>query len=725
MSTQANPSTPIPPTPISAAGRRFRYAAQAAVLGLSITLVCVLVTLLADRFPIRLDATATREHQLSAQTLATLDALKGEHEIVVAVNSSGVDPRAAQRTQDVFDTFTRACRNLTITVLDIASDTGLERLDAVLRRLSERSSGEIARYRATLTSLASSDASVVRQLEVLATDLAGVAPTITKPDANSEALRKFFTDSASFCRLSAKELSEAQEKSESVAKSTIARTPVPRLDDAIKLHRAPLANLSVQLGNIAEGLGALSRSTSDRVPQSLRDKAALLLDAVPPIRDQVARSLGAIDDLPRLAIASIARVLERSTAAIVIAPPGSPKGGVTGIDVGALFPPRAAAGITTSPIDTRARTEELLASALTAVSSQSTPIVVLVHGEPARFAPTFQPISELAERLRLRGGDVMEWAAALDPEPPSTLAINPKNVRPVVYVSVSTFPGNQDAATRMLKLAAALKRLVESGKSVLVSVTPSPLPGTGQVDPMVEFLKPLGIEVDSGRPLMQQFTPATGRVVSADLFPTDPKADHPISGPLRGLVTRLPWVTPIRVTKPAGGGLAPIIVIEDFGASIWGESEWLEFRRVPPAQRATIANPPARADTSRDDLAGPWTAAIAIERPRSTDPGASTEPQRLVVVGSNGWFLDDLAQGSTMVDGRPVLFNPGNAELFDACVAWLSGNDASIATGSQAQSAGLIPNLTEGSVTLLRWSLVAGLPLLILGLGATLRIARG
>ena len=43
---------------------------------------------------------------------------------------------------------------------------------------------------------------------------------------------------------------------------------------------------------------------------------------------------------------------------------------------------------------------------------------------------------------------------------------------------------------------------------------------------------------------------------------------------------------------------------------------------------------------------------------------------RVVVVGSNTWFLDRMWQSRQTVAGRGVLTNPGNPELFDA--TWLA-----------------------------------------------------
>ena len=107
-----------------AAIRRFRYAIQATALLFAATAVCVFIVILGDRFPFRKDATSTREHELSPRTLALLNSLQGEYELVVAANFSTLDKTAAGRTQDVLDNFTRKSPNIRSTIIDVSSSRG-------------------------------------------------------------------------------------------------------------------------------------------------------------------------------------------------------------------------------------------------------------------------------------------------------------------------------------------------------------------------------------------------------------------------------------------------------------------------------------------------------------------------------------------------------------------------------------------------------------------------
>lgn len=705
-----------------AGARRVRYAAQAALLALAITACCGFALVIAHRFPVVFDVTSTREHRLSARAERVLGSLPGPYEIVIVVNGAGLDPRAAQRTQDVLESMQRASRNLTVTTLDVSSAAGATDLDRTLTRLVSRYTGDFERHRKALAAVEGAATDMGADLSALSDSLLGASATVSGMDANAATLRAFLDRSAAFCRASMKDIADGVRDAAAQSRGSIGRTPVPAVDEAVRAARKPLAALLAEMPGMAESLGALAGSTATTVPEELRSRARSMLASAGSIRDAASRAVASLDDLPRLPIAAAARTLERQGAAIVIGPPGSPRGGITAVDASALFPARTGTG-GPSP-DTRARAEETVLSGIDAVSSADTPIVVLVHGEAVRIAPDYAPyLTTWAERLRSRGIDIVEWATALDAEAPSTTMLDPKHLRPVVYVAVPTAAGTRDGAGRMVKLAGKIRGLVEGGASVLVSVNVSELPTTGQADPMVEFLKPLGIEADTARPLLEQTPAPTGRVVSSDILTTDPKAEHAVSGAIRGLSLRLLWPVPLRLSEHAGVVIQPIVTIENRQGSIWAESEWMAFRRVPFDQRSSIANPPAP-DSPRDDAKGPWTVAAAVERSVSAG-GSPAVPQRVVVVGSNGWFFDEVAQAQTLVYGRPTLFSPANAELFDAGLAWLVRHDTAISVSAQAQVEALIPNLSAGALSAIRWGLIGGLPVLILLVGAVWRLVRG
>lgn len=704
-----NPSRP-------ASGRRWRYALQSFALLFAVTSCVVFGIILSDRFPHRYDVTATREHQLSQRSLDLLKSLSGEYELVVAANFSGADPVAARRTHDVLDNLSRASPNIRTTIIDVASTRGLTDLDALLKRLVERYQSSLDRQAAGIGKAISNAELSAQALALLSDELLATDQTVKDADPNTPALHKFLTNSAAVCRVSAQSLEAAVASADKLKGQTIGRTPISANEEALLTVRAALSDALTQLKELGDGLDALIRAPDTAIAPHTRDRAKPVAAAVSRTRDEVGRTLTAIDDLPRTPLPAVARALERSSAAIVIGPPDTRHGGVTSLDVGALFPPRAKTGDQALQLDLRARTEELLTAAIASLSRGDAPIVVLMHGAPSRLAPKFAPFAGLYDRLRLRAMDLVEWPVALDADPPPLTVINPGGKRPVVYVTVSTNESTPDGATRSATLARTIAQLVAEHKPVLLSVAPSLFPGSGQKDQMVAFLEPFGIQAESGRPLLRQMTGGQGRTVDADHLFTDPHADHAISNAIRGVNTRLPWPIPLRIVS-ASSSVTPILATDNANKTVWAEAEWAEFRRIPPRDRAMVTNPPAN-DSMRDDGAGPWAIAAAIQKP-------GPDGQRLIVVGSNGWFLDEITQGQTIIDGRPVYFNPGNVELFEAAVYWLAGQESLIGASAQSAATPLIPPLTEELSTFLRWSLIGGLPIVILLLGALWRLIRG
>ena len=265
-----------------------------------------------------------------------------------------------------------------------------------------------------------------------------------------------------------------------------------------------------------------------------------------------------------------------------------------------------------------------------------------------------------------------------------------------------------------------MERLLADGKSVLLCEVPSTLPAIGQKDAMAEVLVPLGVQVDTGRPLLRQVSGPRGRIVTADLGTADPGTDHPIAQAIRGLTLYLPWAVPVRIMDGASG-VRPVVMFDNQGKTIWAESEFLGMLQIPPSQWAQMANPP-EPESSRDDPAGPWPVVVTVERSMGAAGGKA---QRVVVVGCNKWMAGEVMAAESEVEGRRVPTYSGNIELMDASVYWLAGQDAMISASPEAQQVPLIPALSEAQMNALRWGLIGGLPLLILLIGAAWRLARG
>lgn len=708
-------------TPPSRAKARFLL--QSVVMLLAVTACCMFAGLIADRFPAHVDVTSTRAHRLSARTMDILGKLRGEYELVVTVNSALVDAASARRTQDVLDAFNRAAPNLAVSIIDVGSADGPRRLDAVLERVMERSRAEVEAQKREIVGIIGQYPGLSADLERLSGVLLRADGLVSESAVNAAALKRFLSDAAAMCRLSAQDLGKAGSQTEGALTQTIGRSPVPALDAAAASVREPVRALVERLGEIGRSLEATVAARDEQIAAAVKEALRPAVEIAGSLRRSAGGLLEKTDGLGTLPVVTVARVVEQTSAAMVIGPPkaeGESGRSLAAIDIDSLYPAASAGGTEGgeggATIDLRARTEDLLGSALQSLVDSAPPIVVLTHIEPNRFGPGFDRFSALVTRLRLRGIDIAEWAVALEESPPSLKKLDPTGKRPVVYVVLYTTPDTVEGATRLVRMSRAVTELFVTGKPMLMSITPSTLPALGQTDPMTEFLGASGLEVDSGRPLLRQIGTPASPLVASDVFVSAGDEAHPIAAAIRGLRTRLPWALPIRL-KDGAAGLSPLLTAEADGRT-WAESQWREFASVPAASRAMVRpQDQPKPDSSRDDAKGPWVVAAALTREGG---------QRTVIVGSNTWFRDDIADAVELVGNRVRLLNPGNSELFEASVYWLSGREEVMGASPQASAVSIIPNdLSQGAISAIRWALIAGLPLLILLTGAVWRVARG
>jgi hypothetical protein len=699
---------------------RGRFAVRTVIVLVAVAVSCVLATVLASRVPMSLDLTATREHRLSPQTQRVLDGLAGPVDLLIASDLSTLDRSSREQLSDVLDKFARVDGRVRVTTLDTGSAHGLAQYDEALARLAERSASEVKAAaepveraigvaRATAQRLAADAERLSAIREQLLADEGGLG-------ASAVQFKQYFQQQAAAARIAGSDLAAAADRSVGLLREPASRLAVPAVDEAATALAGPMGKLASDLTVLQTGLERFSRLTG--VPAEAGKRAGELAGELPALRDALAREAGALRAVRAPGILRVARALQTQRGAVLLADPATvlPAGRdrVAALDLEALFPPsggeRGGAGL-----DTRARREEVIAAGLSRFTGLPRPVVVLVHGEAQRFAPGFGSRTQTMQRLALLGFDAVEWAAALDPEPPAIEA-----GRPVVFVSASVEPGSAEAAGRMGKLAAALAKLVESGRAVLLSVNVSALPGLGSPDPIVEFLEPLGVKADSGRALLDEVR-GVRRVVLTDQDLSEAGTEHAIGGPLRGVRTVLPWCVPLRLagTAPAGVRVEPVLSVPADGGR-WASAEWLALRQTPPAQRAMMSNPPARGAPGDDAGSGqPWVIAAAIERERAAGR------QRVLVVGSEGWFSDGFTAARLNSDGREVLAVPGNFELLAAGLWWLSDQEDRIARSAGAEASAAIPNLSPGQRAVIRWVLAAGMPIMVLLAGVMWRVWRG
>lgn len=684
----------------------------------AVVLGVVLANLVGARTRARLDWTSTGQHRLSPRTAQLLDHLDGRYEIVLAIDRAGVDRASYDAVIDLFNNLSRRSEHIGFRTVDVGQASGRSQFEALVARLRDRDR-PVARQQADLLSgsLGRLDR-VGMQLEELRSRLEGLAGSVPGDRADASAIRRFLQQAGA--------LAGAQGQ-QTRALAIEARAPLqpegdelpdtPRLRDRLvpefERLRAQIDTLASQLGRYA---------STDAMPPETRTIAGAMSRELSQVRDDLASQVDMLRRLEAPSVFRVAATLESGEACIVIGPPGV---GLTAIDRKALFPPVQAlggAGVAVAGEVAR-RAEDLVAIALTTLTSPWRPIVVFTHAEIEPFVLSSPSFEQLIEHARLRGLDVLEWSVISQPEPPGIEAINPETLRPVVYLvispnSVAASPGQDpelSGARRATRLATRLSALIERGESVLLSVNPSIFPTYGDTDPVAATLAPFGLKALTGSPLVAERATQRGREPGTTLTARGTAGEHPLQQALRDLPTMLLW--PIAIDVSLTPGVETVDLLSVAGSDgVWMESQWIALWQV----QAGATSPDVTFDPSRDARRPAYTLAAGAER--LIGPG---HKQRVVLVGSNGWALDRVAQPRAAVDGRLVAVNPGNLELFDACVSWLAGADDEIARGVSASGAPLIKPLDAASLSRLRWFAIAGMPVLILLAGMVYRVVKG
>lgn len=718
------------------ARRRARYAALTALLLVALVAAAVFAVALAERHAPRFDLTQTRQHSLAPRTLAAIDTLQTEADLVAVLDFSSLDAAARTRLLDLLeaiDSAPTAGPGVRVRLVDVSAPDASARYAAAVAGVRARFAPQIASHANAIRSaggetgaVAADVAALARELDRLGAGRAGL--TERQVERASRALALL----AAELRAAADTLpglipgADAPADADVPAGTAVAPTgPLPRTGEARELVADPLRRTASALGDLE---AAAARPVA-RAAGALRDRALAAADR--------------LGTLPDLAPARLEALLRETEAIIVAAGPtdgGQARTAAVTRDQLLAGPDPAAA------VDARAET--LLTAAIETAASPVTPMVVFLHGETARVLdgsgrPTPAAAGAFGSILRdleLRNIPVAEWPVALSPLRPERpelvrgLALDPADVRPVWFLLGPPSPGSAataDAAVggraeRLEALAGAVAGLINAGENVLATVLPSELPAVGEPDPLAEALEPLGVRARTGSPVVAVRSTPEGRSVDINSVVRARREDGgPVAMAIAGLPTLLRLAPPLERIAGVGARVEPVLV-RPAGAEVWGESRWLELgRRAGAVSRERVPTP----DPGADVTDGPWPLVLAAERARgAADPHAiaprGEAVQRLVAVSGAQWFGDPITTATGVVDGRPAPRFPGNRALFHASVLWLAGLDDRLAPGPRSADVPRVAELSPGALAAVRWSLIAGLPLLVLAAAGAYALSR-
>lgn len=687
--------------------RALKFGGVSVALLSAMLVSAVLATLLGDRIGRRFDVTSTGEHRLTARTatlMRDVQVANASIEIIVAADWLAMDRRVREDLRDVLARFGREGNSVAIKTIDFAAASGRDEYGRLLARLAESQSAELTAAKAAV-------ADALTRTPPLRTDLAtvvvpGVDSLIaTVPDiATLGPIVGRVQQAAAAVASTARGLAAAEERASTLLSRQIENVPVPAVDEAAANLRAALEASARQLLALEGELKALA-SAQPRAATNVRAAA----DGVRVRRELADTIADRLRTVPDLDVLRVAAAVGESSALIVRVDPAPRANRLRAQPLAKVIRPGE------SSADTKRRVESEISTAIAALTDPAPPIVVFLSSDPA-LAAGYQRDEEAAARLRERGVDVVWWDLIVSADPPSLAKLNPGNSRPVVYVV--RMPDQTQLAygqvaggiERARQLADVAKGLSESGAGVLVCLSPAAISQTKEADAADRVLGPFGLIPRTDRPLFAEVRASGGSAVdvnAAARASVRVGTPHPFADAVGGATVLLPWATAVTATLPETQNVLDVV-----SSATWGESRWIDLRRAIAEGRTPSSMP--RFDAGEDDRAGRWTVVATGEI------GA----RRAVAVGSADWLSDALLRQRTTVDGRIVQVAAGNLDLFDAAISWLSGREVVSARGGGG-SVAVVGSLSDDGRSRVAWILIAGLPLVVLGLGVGYRVVRG
>lgn len=664
--------------------RSILFLLAAGAFGISIILLSMHPSVL-----VRADATKSRTYSLSPRTLNLLEDLQGTWRIAVVMVESETDSAVVHQIDEVLQRAAAVAPSLSVERIDPSAPSALMAYEQLLLDLRDREAMSIADYEsaidageqafASLIDSAAASATWIERLHAESDDRGAVRSELV---ALAAALRLLGQQG----HLVLEHLAGLMESSES--------DPMPDLNGARSVLLEGLQQWSRELKSGSRRIDRFDASKAHQGEwRALQDMLAGESSALAIAADHLQR-------LEPLDYAEIAEQLREGEAAIIIGPERA-----MAIPASQLFATNLETDVEgVVRLDQRFRGEQLLASAIVSLRNDTMPTVIFVHAQEESVLETGAlqaDVSGVASILQSARFHVLEWPVTLGPKPelpadaPVAWVVLPPAQRAGFEIT--------DAEKRLLE---ASVNLIDGGDSILLNVYPSYLPRYGLPDPWAELLEPIGLTASTGEVLLEETIGPDGeKAVQMYQHLVEFTAAHPIAAALNGQRLVLPLPLPIAASDDRWNALATI----QPGQARWLESEWIPSSDLGPVERGTSV------------LEGPVDVLWSLER-----PGVDGGPvQRLLVAGSGPWLLTNVADVVVSAGGgRMTLLNPGNHELMQAAVAWLSGQDDLVAQGPLSQEVARLRGVTSTARRGVGWLLMLGLPGLAIAFGLFVYLTR-
>ncbi|MEM9296173.1 MAG: hypothetical protein AAGA57_10255 [Planctomycetota bacterium] len=679
------------------------------------------------RSALRIDLTASSRLSLSPQTLAALDGLTGDIEIVLLADADA-DGAMAQTLDDLAREY--AQRSPRVAVRRIAVNSEEDASTQVAADIAARFTDAIQRTQAQALPVAEGLRNAADHLSAAAQALQRSADAAPGQDDGLGA--------GNDLRLAAGRIDQASQSLTVLAQqgSAFEDEPLPELTGWLDGVRERVAAVA------AEAIIGETRQLQ-RLEPRLRDHpaafdAVLSADrALKQANESLSRvSVTANGVEPDPALAALRASLEDEPWAVVLGPTHAavlPRGAMFRASAVELPDHESAkqANTTESFVG-----EEALTGALLRVIQPEPMLAVFLLSDtgPAMGGPDGAGLFRYAgERLARLGADVRQWRTPVG-SPGDVLRDLPlpRDSQPAVYVALP-FSAPRGAAVSDARIAQetaiaqALEQRLSAGDGAVVLLNFDPTQSRTDEDaddastapkrPITALLREHGVEADLAQRAARLAIQAGGGRLPTGVFqPTlAPEADaHPIARAIVGLPMRFELPSPLTLT----GAASPVVTLRQ-------RRQW------------TYAVPPGvsrQAQTDRIETASPsaFRDAIAIAAAIEASP---TSPEgdagRLFVVAEPTWAADPVAAAGvsdqqTSASARRAgarLRYPGNGELWVNGVLWAAGLDRLVAASPRSRDVPRIDALTPERRRAVRATLLFGVPggVLVIGLAAMRR----
>lgn len=649
----------------------------------------------------RVDATKTRAYTLSEQTTRMLAGLSGRWRIAVIASQRRLDRAMRRQIDEVLDRYAAAAPGLEIVRIDPEDPQTLMAYDQLLAEIE----AAYAQPRAEFTQAIDAGLRAYAALQVFAQQHSSKLDQAASKIPEDNPARAQIQPRVAVLAMLADQGGLVSAEVHKALKVDDAK-PIPDYETARSILAQALGQWSGELDDMAAILSQWAQQAN--LDLEARRYASTARGEYQQQSQSLAVAADPLKRLPPLELSTIGTQLQQGECAVILSPDRAavipsallfPKSNIQRREDGAVR------------FDQRFRGEQLISAAIQSLTVQHMPRVVFVHAEDGSILKSrenHQDLVGLTETLRASGYAVEEWSLTQGlPRPQSNAT-----AQATVWVIVPPPPARSiDAAGPMRSVVDALAQLVRDGESILLNLHPSLMARFGQRDPLVAAVGELGLAADTARILFERpSSPAPSAAISRDQALIDFHEQHPIARALNG--QRLYLTLPVRLepsgSPPPGVQLFPIAHVRANG-NRWLEHDWV---------RASTDPPPA---TGVESISEPVPVIYAAERTR-IEHG---RPQRLLLVGSGGWMITNVANRAANIGGdRVTLENPGNHELMLAGAAWLAGMDDLIAASPLSQQVERIQGLTPAARNAWFWAVTAALPAACLVFGTIVFIMR-